>query len=60
MKRIQITVSTGWANGDHVDYCDLPIHWEKLNDEEKEEWIQEAAEEYLHQCCDAFGEVVDD
>jgi len=52
--------STGWANGDHVDYCELPIHWDELSDNEKEEWAQEAAQEYMNEVCSFCGEIVDD
>lgn len=58
--RIKVTVSTGWANGDHVDYYELPAHWENLSDQEKESWISEAAAEYLHETCEASGELVED
>ena len=60
MKKIKLTVSTGWANGDHVDYVDLPIHWDQLSDKGKEDWIHEAAGEYLHECCESFGELIED
>jgi len=59
-KVIKLTVSTGWAGGDHVDYWDLPGNWDSMSDGEKEETIHEYSKEYLEQCCDAYGEVVDD
>lgn len=59
-EQIKLTVSTGWANGNHVEYLELPSHWENLNELEKEEYLNECATEYLHECCESFGEVVDE
>lgn len=58
--RIKLTVSTGWANGDHVEYIDLPHHWEALSNHGKENYLHSAATESLHDCCSAYGEVVED
>ena len=55
-----MTVSTGWANCDHVDYCELPENWNGLSEEDRDKWLSAAAMEYLHECCDAFAEVVDE
>tara|TARA_R110000764_G_C10977434_1_gene379935 strand:- start:1173 stop:1358 length:186 start_codon:yes stop_codon:yes gene_type:complete len=60
MPRIKMMVSTGWANGEHVDYCELPCHWDNLTDSEKETWVDEAAHEYLLQVCSSCGEIVED
>jgi len=59
-KKIKVTVSTGWANGDHVDYWDLPIHWDELDEEQKQITLHSYAEEYLHETCESYAEVAED
>ena len=58
--KIKMVVNTGWANGDHVDYIDLPIHWDSLSEEEKEEWLHDCAVEHLNNCCDTCAYLVED
>jgi len=59
-KQIKVTVDTGWANGDHVDYWDLPENWDSLTDKEKEKHLDDCANDFLHECCDSFAELVDE
>lgn len=57
--RIKLT-ATGWANREHVKYIDLPRHWGDLSNHGKENHLYSAAIDYLHDCCSAYGEVVED
>jgi len=59
-KQIKITVGTGWANGEHVDYWDLPENWDKFTDKEKENYLDACANDFLHECCDSHAEVVEE
>lgn len=59
-KQIKLTVSTGWAGGDHVDYVDLPDEWEELTERQQELLIDELGAGYLHEVCGCCGEVVDE
>ncbi len=58
--RIRLTVSTGWANGEHVEYIDLPHYWGCLSKHGKEHYLRSAAIGSLKGCCSAYGEVVED
>ncbi len=58
--KIKMTVSTGWANGEHVDYQELPPDWDNLSHQEKENYIHACAGEYMHEVCSAHGELVGD
>ena len=58
--RIKMTVSTGWANGDHTDYAEAPDNWESMTEDEKDAYAHECATEYLYECCSASGEFVED
>ena len=42
-KKIKVVVSTGWANGDHVDSYDLPNNWEALTESQRRVLINEYA-----------------
>ena len=59
-KRIKMTVSTGWANGDHVDYEELPQFWDELSEEDKEGYLNTCATDYLNECCDSCAVLVDE
>jgi hypothetical protein len=59
-KQIKITVSTGWAYGDHVEYWELPENWDDFSDKEKGKHLNECALAYLHEVCDSYAEVVDE
>lgn len=59
-KQIKVSASTGWANGDHVDYWELPDDWDTYSEEEKEKFLVECGDEYLHEMCEGFAEVVDE
>lgn len=58
--KIKLHVSTGWANGDHVDYQELPENWDEFTEDEKQKFIDECATDYLHECCEAAGWLVED
>lgn len=58
-KKIKVTVSTGWANGDHVDYWELPLQWDDYDEAGKQKILDDFADEYLHDCCESFAELVD-
>lgn len=60
MAKIKVTVSTGWANGEHIDYWDVPIGWDKMSKEEQENTLNEYAMEYLHETCGCHAELVED
>lgn len=55
---IKVTVSTGFAGLNHVEHFNLPCHWDSLNDSEKQKLVDDTATEFLHETCEAFGEVV--
>ena len=57
-KYIKVTVSTGVAGFEHIEHFDLPCHWNSLNDSEKQKLVDDTATEFLHETCEAFGEVV--
>ena len=57
--KIKLTVETGWANGDHVSYEELPIHWDSLTDKEKEDLVDEWAVSYMHEVVSCCGELVE-
>lgn len=50
---IKLHVSTGWANGDHTDEQALPENWDSFTEEEKDTFLEEAATDFLHNCCEA-------
>ena len=52
-KVIKINVSTGWANGDYNEEIELPDKWDEFTEEEKEEFLNESAMDFLHECCEA-------
>lgn len=58
-QKIKVHVDTGWANGTHTDYWDLPDCWESMNDEEKQKFINECAEDFLHETCECYAELVE-
>lgn len=58
-QKIKVQVDTGWANGTHTDYWDLPIGWESMDDSEKKDWINECAQDFLHEKCEAYAELVE-
>jgi len=58
--KIKVQVSTGWANGEHTDYWDLPDDWKGLSQEEKDQVLNDYAEEYLYEKCDSYAEVVEE
>lgn len=60
MSIIKLTVETGYVNGDHIDYCDTPDNWDNYTENEKERYMNDAANEYLHEVCQAYGEVVEE
>ena len=59
-KQIKVSVSTGWTNGDHEDYWELPDDWGTYSEEEKEKFLFECGQEYLHEKCEGGAEVVDE
>ncbi len=59
MKRIEMTVDTGWANGGHVDYCELPESWDEMTEEQQEEHLAMCAHDYLLECCSSEAQVVE-
>lgn len=59
-KKIKVTVSTGWAYGDHVDYWELPFNWDGFTKEEKDKFLDECENDYLHEVCESYAEVVDE
>ena len=60
MKCLKLVVSTGWANGDHVDYQELPDDWDEMSAEEQRNFIDDCARDYLFECCESYGEIVDE
>lgn len=58
--KIKVTVDTGWANGEHVDYWELPPNWDKLSEDEKQTVLCEYGHEYMMECCSSYGELVED
>jgi hypothetical protein len=59
-KYIELKVSTGWANGTHVEQQDLPEDWEELTSEEKESILDEMATDFLHEKCQGYAHVVEE
>ncbi len=59
-KVIQLHVSTGWANGDHKEEMELPAAWETFSEKEQEDFLNECATDYLHECCEAAAWVKDE
>jgi hypothetical protein len=58
--KIKVTVNTGWAGCDHINYEDLPSDWESLTSKEKGNYLHESAQIMLNEHCQAYAEVVDD
>ncbi len=58
--RIKLKVSTGWANGDHIDYVELPENWDSFTEGEKQKFIDDSSVEFLHECCECSGWLVED
>ncbi len=59
-KQIKVTVSTGWVNGDYVEYWELPENWDEFSGKEKDKHLNECAMASLHEVCDSYAEVVDE
>jgi len=59
-KQIKLTVTTGWADGQHVSHEELPAHWDEMSDKDKEEYLEESAQIYLDECCQGYAEVVEE
>lgn len=57
---IKATVSTGWANGDHIDTLELPEEWDTWSEEEQTNLLEQFATECLHETCQGYAEVVDE
>jgi hypothetical protein len=59
-KFIELSVSTGWANGTHVEQQELPDDWETLSEIEKEVLLDEMATDFLHEKCQGYAHVVEE
>ena len=59
-RMIKVYVGTGWANGDHVDYWELPDGWDDMSEKEQEETLNEYSLDYLYDCCEHYAEVVEE
>jgi hypothetical protein len=59
-KYIELKVSTGWANGTHVEQQELPEDWEELTLYEQESILDEMATDFLHEKCQGYAHVVEE
>jgi hypothetical protein len=57
---IKVQVSTGWANGDHTDYWELPNGWDEMSEKEQEDFLAECGQDYLFECCEGYADVVEE
>jgi hypothetical protein len=46
-RRIKLYIDTGFANASHVDYIDLPDGWDRMSDEDQEEYLEQEAQDFL-------------
>lgn len=58
-KKLKVHVSVGWTGSDYVDYVELPDNWGSLSEDEKKEFCNESAMNYLHEWCEVGAMVVD-
>ena len=52
-RQIKTVVNTGWANCDHTQTEELPDNWDEWSEKEQDEFLNEIAVEFLHNCCEA-------
>ena len=58
--KIKLTVDTGYVGGEHVDYMYLPENWDDMSEQEKNNYLNQIGEAFLHECCEFHAELVDD
>ena len=58
MKQIKLTVTTGYVNCRHETNVDLPDDWPEMTEEDQGKFMDECASDYLHECCQAYSEIV--
>ena len=59
-RRIKIYINTGFAAGKHVDYDDLPEGWDDWTEEEREDHLNEVAQDFMSNRIDYGAYVVDE
>lgn len=60
MRKIKLTVHTGYVGADHEDYTGLPEDWDDWSEHEQDKFLEEERLEFLYSCCESYAEVVDD
>ncbi len=56
--QIKLYVNTGFVGARHEEIIDGPDDWETMTEDEREEWIDEAAKDYLINCIEFGGNVI--
>lgn len=58
-KVIKLHVDTGYASSSHEDEMDIPEDWDSLPEDEKESFLNEAAMDFLYNCCESAAWIED-
>jgi hypothetical protein len=55
--KIKLYINTGFANCKHTEIIDCPEEWEKMSQQEKEEWLDDEALDFLNNHID-YGAII--
>lgn len=58
--RLKLTVETGFVGGEHIDYEELPEDWDKYSEPDRQKFIRDCCNDFIHDVCDVYGEIVED
>ena len=60
MVRIELWVNTGFSGANHREEIEGPDDWETMTEEDKEEYLDMAARDYLFDRCECGARVIED